>query len=240
MSNKLKALASVCFLVASASAQVAPWGQCGGQGWSGATDCQSGWVCTVINPFYSQCLQGTGTTTPTTTTGSTTMTGTSTSTSGGAAPTLLPGYSFIRAVEDPNFHKYLRAQTPNKASNAVLGEPNTAGQFQITSAGQLVQWTPDGTTLYAQVEPRADATVKKLLVSWATTPASTGKFYWNGDTVLWNNPSISRPQENAWYVCPDANGNKLLYVNLGYYSYQTPPGCADETIHAYTGSTPTA
>lgn len=44
----------------------------------------------------------------------------------------------------------------------------------------------------------------------------------------------------AWLVCPDADGNKLLYINLGAYDYMTPAGCADETIHAYTGATATA
>lgn len=43
----------------------------------------------------------------------------------------------------------------------------------------------------------------------------------------------------AWLVCPDAAGNRDLYVNLGAYSYMTPAGCADETIHAYTGATAT-
>lgn len=44
----------------------------------------------------------------------------------------------------------------------------------------------------------------------------------------------------AWLVCPDDAGNLDLYVNLGPYAYMTPAGCADETIHAYTGATATA
>jgi hypothetical protein len=32
------------------------WGQCGGQGWTGATTCQSPYTCQVLNPYYSQCL----------------------------------------------------------------------------------------------------------------------------------------------------------------------------------------
>lgn len=35
---------------------VAEWGQCGGQGWTGATACVSPYTCTVINSYYSQCL----------------------------------------------------------------------------------------------------------------------------------------------------------------------------------------
>lgn len=44
----------------------------------------------------------------------------------------------------------------------------------------------------------------------------------------------------AWLVCPDTAGNLDVYINLGPYDYQTPAGCADETIHAYTGATATA
>ncbi|RHZ58382.1 putative acetyl xylan esterase (Axe1) [Aspergillus thermomutatus] len=35
---------------------VAHYGQCGGQGWTGATSCQSPYTCTVISQWYSQCL----------------------------------------------------------------------------------------------------------------------------------------------------------------------------------------
>jgi len=34
----------------------AKWGQCGGQGWAGATCCQSGSTCNAQNQWYSQCL----------------------------------------------------------------------------------------------------------------------------------------------------------------------------------------
>ncbi|KAF8652143.1 hypothetical protein AX16_004529 [Volvariella volvacea WC 439] len=32
------------------------WGQCGGQGWTGPTQCESGSTCSVLNEWYSQCL----------------------------------------------------------------------------------------------------------------------------------------------------------------------------------------
>ncbi|KAJ6549926.1 endoglucanase [Mycena capillaripes] len=40
-------------------------------GWTGATTCVAGSVCTVSNSYYSQCIPGTATTTPATTTTST-------------------------------------------------------------------------------------------------------------------------------------------------------------------------
>lgn len=105
-----------------------------------------------------------------------------------------------RAVqEDPNFHKYLRSEVANTASDAVLGEPDTAAQFQITG-GQLVQMVPDGSKLYAVVEARANSTVMKLKMSWSDEPASgdnAGTFQWSGDTVEWSIPTIQRPQLNV-------------------------------------------
>ncbi|MCJ1441947.1 MAG: hypothetical protein MMC23_002439 [Stictis urceolatum] len=41
---------------ASGSGSVAKYGQCGGTGWTGATACVSGSTCTVVNPYYSQCM----------------------------------------------------------------------------------------------------------------------------------------------------------------------------------------
>ncbi|CAL1709547.1 unnamed protein product [Somion occarium] len=239
------AIAALSFVSSVAAQATAPeWGQCGGTGWTGPTACPEGWACTVSNPYYSQCLQGAAPSAP-----SSPPSTTSAPTGGGGSPTttssapsgtttLLPGNSFIRAVEDPNFHKYLQSEVLGTASDAVLGEPGNAAQFQITG-GQLIQLVPDGTKLYAQVEDRSGPSVMKLKVTWATTPAPAGTFQFSGDTVEWSIPTISRPQLNAWLICPDSAGNRDLYVNLGPYSYQTPAGCADETIHAYTGATAT-
>ncbi|KAF9501450.1 hypothetical protein BDN71DRAFT_705917 [Pleurotus eryngii] len=47
-------------IVLNVAAQSPAWGQCGGIGWSGATTCVCGYACTVSNPYYSQCLPGTG------------------------------------------------------------------------------------------------------------------------------------------------------------------------------------
>lgn len=35
----------------------AKYGQCGGTGWTGCTDCVAGSTCTYTNQFFSQCLQ---------------------------------------------------------------------------------------------------------------------------------------------------------------------------------------
>ncbi|TAQ86943.1 hypothetical protein B7494_g4741 [Chlorociboria aeruginascens] len=47
------------FYVNGIYGQAALYGQCGGQGWTGAITCVSGAVCTYSNAYYSQCLPGT-------------------------------------------------------------------------------------------------------------------------------------------------------------------------------------
>ncbi|KAJ7101355.1 glycosyl hydrolase family 61-domain-containing protein [Mycena belliarum] len=55
--SKASTTAATTTTSAPASGTGAPqFGQCGGQGWAGATTCLSPFKCTVVNTFYSQCL----------------------------------------------------------------------------------------------------------------------------------------------------------------------------------------
>ncbi|KAJ7178061.1 hypothetical protein C8R46DRAFT_1212779 [Mycena filopes] len=236
----LSTLAAFFAYGVSAQTTAPQWGQCGGMGWTGPTTCPAGWSCVFSSQWYSQCLQGAATTTTvaTSTTGTGTGTGTSTASSTSTAPggsaTLAPGYSFIRAVEDPNFHKYLQSQVLDTASPAVLGDYTQAAQFQVVN-GQLIQ-NAGGKNLYAIVAPPANSTVTKLGVSWSTTPDTLGTFVFSGDSLEWSSPTVKRQQNNAWLVCP--TGSILsVFINLGAYAFMTPAGCADETLNAYTGAT---
>ena len=57
---KCSSTAAVLGLVTSALAQSGPWAQCGGSGWTGPTTCVSGYTCSVVNQWYSQCIPGNG------------------------------------------------------------------------------------------------------------------------------------------------------------------------------------
>ncbi|CAK4135929.1 unnamed protein product [Aphanomyces euteiches] len=52
-------IATVAASLAYVQGQVAVWGQCGGNGYSGSTACAAGSVCKVSNEWYSQCVPGT-------------------------------------------------------------------------------------------------------------------------------------------------------------------------------------
>ncbi|KAJ7203800.1 endoglucanase [Mycena pura] len=89
MARSVFALAILAVLLSSVRGQSAVWGQCGGEGWTGATTCVSGSVCTVLNDFFSQCIPGTAASTTVATTSSATVTASapkSSSTSSGTAP----------------------------------------------------------------------------------------------------------------------------------------------------------
>ncbi|CAK5133814.1 unnamed protein product, partial [Aphanomyces euteiches] len=51
----MKIALTIAALAATAQAQVAVWGQCGGTGYSGSTTCAAGSVCFKQNDYYSQC-----------------------------------------------------------------------------------------------------------------------------------------------------------------------------------------
>ncbi|KAJ7126927.1 endoglucanase [Mycena epipterygia] len=72
--KSLLALTTLAIAV-SPAVSVAVYGQCGGQSYTGSTVCDAGSTCVFSNPYYSQCLPGTATTTtPVSTTPTTTST----------------------------------------------------------------------------------------------------------------------------------------------------------------------
>ena len=87
--------------------------------------------------------------------------------------------------------------------------------------------------MYMHVENPSDKTQRVLETWFDATPNSYGKFAFQGDTLTWHADDISRQNEAAWYVCE----GQQLFINTGAYLYQTPAGCADQTIHSYGGST---
>ncbi|ORY12371.1 hypothetical protein BCR34DRAFT_600748 [Clohesyomyces aquaticus] len=239
----------VAFLAGTASAVLKDWQQCGGMNYQGDTQCGESAGCVVINDYYSQCQPGAAPPAASTTKPSTTLktvTSSGAVLTGSSAPTttgsvagkgpgneLQTGYYWIRAVEAPNFHKYLQSKPLYATGTAVLGDYTTAGQFQVVG-DQLVQLVsgpgekPEK-LLYGVVGPERLINNLSLAVSWSATPNTYGKFAFQGDGLTWTVAGISRPNAAAWYVC----SGQQLYINLGNYLYGTPSGCADETIHYY-------
>lgn len=114
-----------------------------------------------------------------------------------------------------------------------MDDASTAGQFNIIN-GQLVYNTGSGTTdaLYMWVEDPTDKTQRALKTWFNSTASSYGNFSFSGDTVIWTDPDVSRPNTAAFYVCPGNStaGENALFVNTGSYAYETPSGCYDVDV----------
>ncbi|RMZ71027.1 carbohydrate-binding module family 1 [Pyrenophora seminiperda CCB06] len=238
----------LALLVSTASALVGDWQQCGGMSWSGDTVCGSGAGCVKISDYYSQCQPGAApvavpsssaaaSPTPEPSQVTSEMPSASNAPSGsGPGKTLQSGYYWVRAVAAPNFHKYVQTNPLYSTGPALLGDYTTAGQFQVVD-GQLTQLVsaPGAPVklLYANVSEQRSINGMSLAVSFSESKNTYGTFAWGGDDLQWSVAGVNRPNKSAWYVC---TGQKM-YINLGNYLYQTPSGCADQTIHYYNDKT---
>ena len=139
---------------------------------------------------------------------------------------LVSGALWVRAVASPNYHKYLQTKPANLPGTAILDSYTTAGQFNI-EGGQVVNKVSNP-PLYLWVEEPADkANPPRTLATWFnTTKNPFGTFNFQGDTLAWSVPSVKRQNTAAWLVCK----NQQLFINTGAYAYQTPSGCADQTV----------
>lgn len=140
--------------------------------------------------------------------------------------TLQAGAYWIRAVVPPNYHKYLQTIPANVPGKALLESHTTAGQFNIED-GQLVNKVSKP-PLYLWVEEPADKAnpPRTLATFFNGTKNPFGTFAWQGDTLTWSVSSIKRQNVAAWLVC----AKQELFINTGAYGYQTPSGCADQTV----------
>ncbi|KAF1916966.1 hypothetical protein BDU57DRAFT_587818 [Ampelomyces quisqualis] len=224
-------------LASTISAQAEDWQQCGGMNWSGATACGSNAGCVKINDYYSQCQPGAAPTKPQPEPEPeqpkpTESPSTGTPAGKGPGTTLQSGYYWIRGVAAPNFHKYMQTSPLYSTGSALLGDYTKAGQFQVLD-GQLVQLVsaPGEAVklLYGVVSETRYINDNSLSVTFSETKNVHGKFAWQGDGLTWTVAGVNRPNASAWYVC----AGQKLYINLGNYLYQTPAGCADQTIHYY-------
>ncbi|KAI1749969.1 hypothetical protein F4782DRAFT_510864 [Xylaria castorea] len=147
----------------------------------------------------------------------------------GPGTTLQAGWYWVRAVVQPNYHKYLQTKPANAAGAAILENYRTAGQYKIED-GQLIANTgTGGAPLYLHVEKPADFAQRTLATWFNVTRNNFGTFAWQGDALTWSAPDVKRQNLAAWLVC----ASQALFINTGAYAYQTPAGCADQTIHYY-------
>nr|QDK64601.1 endoglucanase 4 [Ganoderma lucidum] len=163
----LCALLTVLPVIVSAQAPV--WGQCGGIGWTGATTCASGSVCTEQNDYYSQCIPGSGTTAPATTSapGSTSVPS-PTSTSGGSAPSTTPaaGNPFVgyTAYLSPYYAAEVQAAAANISDSSLAAKAASVANIPTFTWLDSVSKVPDLGTYLSDASALQTSSGQKQLV----------------------------------------------------------------------------
>ncbi|KAG9094984.1 hypothetical protein FRC07_011166, partial [Ceratobasidium sp. 392] len=186
---------------------VAEWGQCGGIGYTGSTVCDSGLTCNVINPYYSQCLKSTSTSTTSkpTTTSTTKPVTTSTTKPVTTSTTTKPVTS-----------------TSSSAPPASTGFVKTSGQ-KFTLNGST--FTPVGSNAYwaAQQATDNDITIAftdlknsglTVLRTWGfndvTSPSGTYYQLWSGSTGTLNTGADGLGKFDTVVAAAKAAGIRLI------------------------------
>ncbi|KAG9011709.1 hypothetical protein FRB94_007942 [Tulasnella sp. JGI-2019a] len=207
-------IAVACAYFTGVTAQVAAYGQCGGQGYSGPTTCVVNWCCVYENPYYSNCLQYSGC--PNTSSAS--VSGTATSTATTPTATLYPG---LRTNVEP--YEYLQSVNTNAAGALILGNSTTAGQFTLDSE-QIRMWIPSSNTfLFCYAQPPANSSQTTLPATCSTTPNSYAYYGVLVDTYTVKGVVSATGQEITWIKCQD----NFVYGNL---ASDTPAGCTPVSI----------
>ncbi|QRV80368.1 endo-beta-1,4-xylanase [Ceratobasidium sp. AG-Ba] len=189
LSNRKLVLSIVAALATRSVQAVAVWGQCGGMTWTGGTTCDAGSYCHYQNPYYSQCLPGTASTTKsasttkaTTTTAATTTTkvttlttSTSTSTTASATPTGLRGLHKLAKAKG----RYFGTATDQLWTNndaAYLALTGNASEFGVNTPGNQLKWDATESTRGVFTFTNAD-----YEVSWAKNHSQAIR----GHTFAW-------------------------------------------------------
>ncbi|KAG8730474.1 hypothetical protein FRC12_020255 [Ceratobasidium sp. 428] len=138
----------VAIAITGTLAQQSGWGQCGGIGWSGPTICVTGWTCVYLNPYHSQCLQDstTSTSVPTSTSAPTVTSTTATATSTGCVASKVAGALMPRSSGPPihaldGWAKGTWLQKSKTSSDAILGPNSSKGWFLPAGTIRLIYGT---------------------------------------------------------------------------------------------------
>ncbi|KAH8100978.1 glycoside hydrolase superfamily [Cristinia sonorae] len=175
LSPSFVALAALVPFVAGQAVQQ-EWGQCGGIGWTGATACVSGTVCSKMNDYYSQCIPGSATAAPPASVPPTTAAPPPPTSTAGAPPSSATG---LHTIAKSKGKLYFGSATDNP---------------ELTDAAYMAILNDN--TMFGQITPGNS-------MKWDATEPSRGSFSWSGADAIANlakkNGQLLRGHNCVWY-----------------------------------------
>ncbi|KAI1794184.1 CEL4a mannanase [Ganoderma leucocontextum] len=195
---KASGLVALAVALAPLVTAAAPeWGQCGGIGWTGDTACVAGTVCTVQNPYYSQCLPGTSV--PTTTAPSTPTSVPSTTTTSASGTTTAPAPPASTGFVGVSGQKFML----NGATYPLVG----ANSYWV---GLMGYSTTDMNQAFADIAGAGGTTVRTWGFNDVTS--ANGIYYqlWQNGKGTVNTGSTGLENFDNVIAAAKANGIKLI------------------------------
>ncbi|TDL15674.1 CEL4a mannanase [Rickenella mellea] len=223
-------------VVSLTAAQQVEWGQCGGINWTGPTTCVAGTVCTVLNPWYYQCLPGSTTPPPPPSTTSKPPTTTSKPPTTTSAPPPPPTTSST-APPPPSGTGFVKTS----------GQKFMLNGAEYTVAGTNAYWlaqnsNADIDTAFADMAAAGLTTVRTWGFNDVTSPLTYGAYYqlWSNGVATFNTGAFGISRFDAVVASAKAHGIRLIvsltnnwsdYGGMDVYVAQLNPGGTHDTFY---------
>lgn len=197
--------AALAAAVPVAVAQVAAYGQCGGKNYSGATECASGYYCNAYNDFYSQCVEGTASSSDSqSATSAVSSVATSESATAASSDSTVAASSASSVATTScaaTIYTTVTASVQPASSNATSAIPTTAAHIASSSSVSSGAVSSSAvvfssSTLVASVQSTSSAVVVSTssTATTSSTAASTSVTTSTNSTSSSSNPSTSGTQ----------------------------------------------
>ncbi|KAF3935462.1 hypothetical protein ABW20_dc0108435 [Dactylellina cionopaga] len=210
-------LTAIALVAATVNAQVQIWGQCGGIGYTGPTACVAGAYCYAQNPYYSQCLAGTA---------SSSTTSSKTTTTSSKTTSRITTTSSISTT-----------RSSTKTSSTTTRSTTTSPRTSTTTTKQTtVSLRTSSTTTKTTTATTTKTTTASGVCGTATFTPISAQVAFDALMPGWNigNTLDAIPNEGSWNNPPITSTVIDAIKASGYKSIRIPV----TWTHHFTGASP--